>query len=184
MLTENHEFNEIYKRYKNLVLKAAYIYTKDFDAAEDIMQEAFLKLYKEMEKNKPENIKAWLCATAKYSALNYKKRADKEIPEQEIEALAENHEKILTRESTEAEYFEKISERERFRLHERIFTRLLQKNPRWYEAIMLVCVLEYPQAEAAEKAGMSANAFYVMLHRARNWIKKNYGAEYEELSRF
>ena len=36
MLTSNREFNEIYEEYKNLVLKAAYIYSgNNYDAAED-----------------------------------------------------------------------------------------------------------------------------------------------------
>ena len=35
MLTGNREFNEIYEKYKNLVLKAAYIYSgNNYDAAE------------------------------------------------------------------------------------------------------------------------------------------------------
>lgn len=34
MLTGNREYNEIYKKYKNLVLKVAYIYSGDnYDAA-------------------------------------------------------------------------------------------------------------------------------------------------------
>ena len=46
MLTGNREYNEIYKKYKNLVLKVAYIYSGDnYDAAEDITQDTFLKLY-------------------------------------------------------------------------------------------------------------------------------------------
>ena len=46
MLTGNREFNEIYEEYKNLVLKAAYIYSGDnYHAAEDITQDTFLKLY-------------------------------------------------------------------------------------------------------------------------------------------
>ena len=46
MLTGNREFNEIYEKHKNLVLKAAYIYSGDnYDVAEDITQDTFLKLY-------------------------------------------------------------------------------------------------------------------------------------------
>ena len=45
MLTGNREFNEIYEKYKNLVLKAAYIYSGDYEASEDITQDTFLKLY-------------------------------------------------------------------------------------------------------------------------------------------
>ena len=44
MLTENCEFDEIYEAYKNLVLKAAYTYSGNYDIAEDIAQNTFLQL--------------------------------------------------------------------------------------------------------------------------------------------
>ena len=34
MLTDNREFDEIYEDYKNLVLKAAYTYSGNYDVAE------------------------------------------------------------------------------------------------------------------------------------------------------
>lgn len=49
MLTEKCNFNEIYEEYKNLVLKIAYMYSEDYVAAEDIMQDTFLNLYKEID---------------------------------------------------------------------------------------------------------------------------------------
>ena len=42
MLTDNREFDEIYEDYKNLVLKAAYTYSGNYDVAEDITQNTFL----------------------------------------------------------------------------------------------------------------------------------------------
>ena len=69
MLTGNREYNEIYKKYKNLVLKVAYIYSGDnYDAAEDITQDTFLKLYIGFEELKDGNVSAWLYTTAKNSA--------------------------------------------------------------------------------------------------------------------
>lgn len=74
MLTGNREYNEIYKKYKNLVLKVAYIYSGDnYDAAEDITQDTFLKLYIGFEELKDGNVSAWLYTTAKNSALNFNK---------------------------------------------------------------------------------------------------------------
>ena len=59
MLTGNREYNEIYKKYKNLVLKVAYIYSGDnYDAAEDITQDTFLKLYIGFEELKDGNVSA------------------------------------------------------------------------------------------------------------------------------
>lgn len=186
MLTKKRNFNEIYTKYKNLVLKVAYMYSGDYVVAEDLMQETFLRLYKEIDEKPHSNIKAWLCTTAKYLAINYNiqvaGKAEREISEAEIKCT-ETTDQEMSRESTEEEYLEKLAEKERCSLHERILLHLMEKNPRWYEAVMLVCVLEYPQVDAAKKMGMSEDAFYVMLHRARKWIRKTYGSEYEELNR-
>ena len=66
MLTGNREFNEIYEKYKNLVLKAAYIHSgNNYDVAEDITQDTFLKLYMGFEKLKTGNIPSWLYTTEK-----------------------------------------------------------------------------------------------------------------------
>jgi RNA polymerase sigma factor, sigma-70 family len=80
MLTGNREYNEIYKKYKNLVLKVAYIYSGDnYDAAEDITQDTFLKLYIGFEELKDGNVSAWLYTTAKNSALNFNKKFKREV---------------------------------------------------------------------------------------------------------
>lgn len=187
MLTGNREFNEIYEKYKNLVLKVAYQFSGDLQTAEDIMQDTFLTLYKEQGKEY-QNIKSWLCLAAKHRALNYQKRASREVLESVFEdTFGEEANSIQptiiqpTRESTEEEYLEQYTEERRTEFHEHIMADLLKKNPRWYEAVMLVCLRECPQEEAAKMMCMTKDSFYVLLHRARNWIKKTYGVEYEEL---
>ena len=76
MFTGNREFNEIYEKYKNLVLKAAYMYSGDnSDAAEDITHDTFLKLYVNFEELKRGNVPSWLFTTAKNAALNFKKKS-------------------------------------------------------------------------------------------------------------
>ena len=57
----------------------------------------------------------------------------------------------------------------------------MEKNPRWHEAIVLVCYMDIPQEQAADMMGIRLGALQVLLHRARKWIRKTYGAEYEEL---
>ena len=56
MLTGNREFNESYENYKNLILRTAYTYSGNREAAEDITQETFLKLYIGYDSMKKENI--------------------------------------------------------------------------------------------------------------------------------
>ena len=48
---------------------------------------------------------------------------------------------------------------------------------------MLVYYMEIPQAQAAEMMGIRLAVLHSILHRAKKWIKKTYGAEYEEMNR-
>lgn len=180
MLTGNREFNEIYKKYKNLVLKAAYIYSGDnYDAAEDITQDTFLKLYIRFDELKGGNVSAWLFTTAKHAALNYKEKHSREVLSIDSDEPPEEP----RRESVEEEYSDDALERDRAKLHDRIFKELLEKNPRWYEAVYLAYYMEIPQERVAEMMGMRLGALHTLLSRARKWIKKTYGVEYEEMNR-
>lgn len=179
MFTGNREFNEIYGEYKNLVLKAAYMYSGDkSDVAEDITQDTFLKLYIDFDELKKGNIPSWLFTTAKHAAINHRKKSKREIL---IGDREEFDETLPAGESSEEKYLDDELEEERRRLHERIFTDLIEKNPRWYDAIILAYYMDIPQAKAAEIMGMRLQAFHTMLHRAKKWIKKKYGVEYEEM---
>ena len=181
MLTGNREFNEIYEKYKNLVLKAAYIYSgNNYDVAEDITQDTFLKLYTKFDDLKGGNLSAWLFTTAKNAALNYKKKHDREILSVDDEEYTDDE---PYRESTEEEYAENELERERARLHDRIFQGLMEKNPRWYEAVFLAYYMEIPQEKVAQMMDIRLGVLHSLLHRAKKWIRKTYGVEYEEMNR-
>ena len=181
MLTGNREFNEIYEKYKNLVLKAAYIYSgNNYDVAEDFTQNTFLKLYTKFDDLKGGNLSAWLFTTAKNAALNYKKKHDREILSVDDEEYTDDE---PYRESTEEEYAENELERERARLHDRIFQGLMEKNPRWYEAVFLAYYMEIPQEKVAQMKDIRLGVLHSILHRAKKWIRKTYGVEYEEMNR-
>ena len=172
MLTENREFNEIYEQYKNLILKAAYTYSGSYSAAEDITQDTFLKLYMGYDSMKKKNISSWLFTTAKNAALNYRKKHSRETEKNEAQVN-----------SAEEQFLEDELQKQRLELHEKIFTNLMEKNERWYDAIVLVYYMEMPQAKAAELMGIRLEVLHSLLHRAKKWIKKKYGTEYEEMNR-
>ena len=179
MLTGNREYNEIYEKYKNLVLKVAYMYSGDnYDAAEDITQDTFFKLYMDFDNLKEGNVYAWLFTTAKNAAINYEKNQSHELLE-----LDDEESKVgePVRESTEEEYAAKELETARSELHEKIFSELYKKNQRWYKAVFLAYYMEIPQEKIAKMMGIRIGTLHAILHRARNWIKKVYGVEYEEM---
>lgn len=178
METCNREFNEIYKKYKNLVLKVAYTNSgNNYDAADDISQEIFLKLYENFDSLNTERVGGWLSKSARNSAIDFRKKYGRELPVEDDILRSEEP----SRESAEEDYLDHELEAERRILHEKIFAGLSEKNPRWHEAILLVYYMEIPQAKAAEIMGIHVSVLHSILHRARRWIKKTYGAEYEEM---
>ena len=56
MLTDKQDYEEIYQKYKNLVMKAAYKYSGNYDIAEDITQSTFLQLYMYIDELKDINL--------------------------------------------------------------------------------------------------------------------------------
>ena len=178
MLTDKQDYDEIYEKYKNLVMKAAYQYSENYDVAEDITQNTFLQLYVYIDELEDTNIKSWMYTTAKHMALNYRKRSEREILPDTEEGIPEISELA---DSVEEAYMEKCLEEDKSRLHEEIFTELYDKNPRWYTAVRLVYYLEIPQSVVAEKMGIRIEVLHSLLYRAKIWIKKRFGTEYEEL---
>ena len=181
-MAENVTYHEIYEKYKNLVLKAAYEYSGDYDVAEDIMQNTFLKLYMYFDDMHKGNLKAWLYTTAKHMALNHKNKKKREV----LEIADSEEESILNCiavQSVEAEFFEELKEDEISILNEKIMLAILEKNPRWYEALRLVYMMEVPQKKVAEEMGIPLNVLHSLLHRAKEWIRKEYGVQYHEMNR-
>lgn len=58
------EFLKVYEQYKNDIFRLCLSYTKNVFDAEDIVQNVFLKYYKNKDKVTKENIKNWLIKVA------------------------------------------------------------------------------------------------------------------------
>ena len=66
-------FDDIYLKYKDDVFRLIYSYTLNFSDAEDILQQTFIKLYKNINKFNKTNIevKKWLFRVAINNSKNY-----------------------------------------------------------------------------------------------------------------
>ena len=174
-------FVAIYEENAAKVYSIALYYSGDHHAAEDITQTVFLKLCLNIENVNEDRIVPWLKTTAKHMALNYKRHAKFEVhfPTEDIETVFED---IAYEESVE----ELLENRNRQELQtdllSEIYADLYHENPRWYEAVMVTCVLGKSQEDVAKTMGMSVGALRVMLHRAKKWIRKHYQKQLDHLN--
>ncbi len=179
-MTVNNDYNEIYLKHKNLVLKVANLYSGNYHVAEDITQNTFMKLYIYFDDMKKDNIKSWLFTTAKHEALNYVKKTAREICAKNSDLELYMTEIVS---SSEEELLERYRNIENMELHDRIMIALMEKNRRWYDAVILSYYMEVPQKVVAERMGIKIQVLHSILHRAKDWIKKEFAVKYEDLDR-
>lgn len=170
---KNKRFTEIYESYRRLVMKIAYERVGDIYLAEEISQQVFTALYENLDKVRDESVKSWLIIATRNAIVDYfrKQKVRKEKLEQMYQKRAErtvwdNTERIVERVAQE-------------RLSFRILDDLRDVNREWDEIILAVCLYGLPIKEAAKYLRMSPQALSARLYRARNYIRRKYGEEYE-----
>lgn len=177
MERKNISFEECFLKYKNLVIRAVVERSGDYQLAQEICQEVFEGLYKNMNKIPPEMVKVWLmrCVRNKLTDHYRKARVKREIYTEDISPAEVGN--ILV---------EKSIERQEARLDEqnlagKILREVQKVNVQWYEVLMVHCVDGLSHAEAAKKLKISETVFRARLSRARAYIRKRFGDEYKKL---
>lgn len=172
-------YRKVYAEKKELVFLTALRYVEHNEyVAEEIMQDVFEKLYFNCEKMNEEYLTGWLLKTTRNEALNYRKKAEHEIPQDNIILTMDLHESCAGPEDL---LIAAEKERACFRLTEEILDRLYEINPRWYEAVIMARVFEMEYKDVAEEMRISLKSLECMLRRAKMWMNKYYGEEKDEI---
>ena len=171
-------FQELYLKYHRPVLQIAYKIVRNYYEAQDICQNTFVKMFRRLDLSLPdENIKYWLLVVAANEAKDLVRKSGRHagnegFPEHDREG-PRNKEKAAG-----DDCFEEFLKRD---LRIRILERLQAANEEYFEIVWYVCCLQMSVSEAAVKLGLTYEQATMRLHRARTWIRANYGEEYKDL---
>jgi RNA polymerase sigma-70 factor (ECF subfamily) len=155
------DFDRIYEGVFSLLIKILVRMTGDAEAAQDICQEAFIKLHQRAGAfPSPEDAKFWLIRVAKNLALNYEKRKHREL---------KAYKKVFSKAgkryagSGEDEYFKKECSL-------RVQEALLLMPVKLREALVLKEYGDLPYKEIAAVLKISEGNVKVRVFRAREWL--------------
>ena len=176
-MTGEERFQELYRKYGKLVLKMAYSKVQDYHEAQDICQDTFLKMFRSLDLSRPdEDIKYWLLTVSANSARDVLKKGGKYAGKS---VSLEQESRALNGSGTGgAGFLDGILKKE---LCGRILEELRAVSAEQYEIVYYVCCLQMSIGEAAGRLGISYEKASMRLHRARTWVRVNYGEEYKEL---
>ena len=174
-------FNEIVTRYKDYSVRFCYRFVLDFELAEDISQEGFIRLYKFRYKYKIiakfvtllSKILTNLCLDEFRRRKSYDTLQIDAVPESSIDKINANN--LLGNESSsdpEQEYFNK-------ELGEKIKRALNALSPRYRTVLILRLFHGYSYKEIAEIMGASLNEVKIWIHRARNQMKDKFSSYFQ-----
>ena len=172
--------DKIYENYKDDVYKVCYHYLKDAGYAHEMAQETFFHFYKHMDQTDIKCVQAYLIRSARNLCLNYRRDHKDDMMGSSWDAIEENSFKVL---SVEEVYFRGELKKQRAELSDSILERLKEENENWYTAMNMAYCLGKPQDVIADEMGISVEALYSMIYRAKKWIRKNYTSQMEEINK-
>ncbi len=148
---------ELYERYKRAMFTTAYRITGDFQSAEDVLQEAFVRIFRALSRFRQEStLGAWIKTIVVRTALSHIKK--KQLPTEELQSYHHNGEVIDWGDHLEAEYLEKA----------------IRDLPEGYRAVFTLIEIEgYAHKEVAEMLGISVGTSKSQLFHAKKLLRKN-----------
>ncbi|MFD2960915.1 MULTISPECIES: RNA polymerase sigma factor [Olivibacter] len=152
-------FKDIFDKNNRKVYHLCYGYTGDSEAANDLMQETFIKVWQNLDRFRNQSqISTWIYRIAVNTCLSYlrveKRKATDEINERIIETKADD---VSDKQEQVNQLYKCISQ--------------LEEN----ERIIITMVLdEIPYQEIAEISGISEGNLRVKIHRIKSKLTEIY----------
>ena len=165
------KFEIIYRACKDDVYKVCLYFTKDANLAQEMAQQTFFNFYKHIDEIEVERARGYLVRTARNLCFNYKR-------DNKCEELSEGTAAIV---SVEEIFFRKEHKKQKTLFTQSILERLKAENEDWYTAVNLLYCLGKPHEVVADEMGISKDALYSLVYRAKKWIRKTYEEKYEEI---
>ena len=163
------DFDEIYEKYSKLVYGLAHERMQDIHIIEDVVQEVFLRLSKELHRHhfySESHVKSWLLRATSNLCTDILRR--KNMEQQYKEQLEKEFQHLGTEDTIE-KMFEQKDVQDRMEL---MFHKLLGKNPRWYYVTMEYYYNQKTNRELAKEFELSNAGMAMLLFRIRKWIGK------------
>ncbi len=184
------EFENIYRKYVDLVHCVANSIIHDYHLAQDICHEVFLKLHQRMDHIREEGLKAWLEVVTENTAIDYQRRRKRQTDQEAMTGMIppeDSSRGILSGAGDGKEIEWELANQgldRQMELREfghRVFRELQEKNPEWYRIILYLDVGGFSLKETAQQLRISDGNLRVKHCRAKSWLRQNFSSKLREI---
>ncbi|OIB01348.1 RNA polymerase subunit sigma-24 [Paenibacillus sp. LC231] len=157
-------YRMIVNEYSNALLSVAYSVLGDFHEAQDAVQEAFLKCYRNLYTlNDPAKLGSWLYAIAHRTSLDFAKRSRRTLPLDETALSSDNITPWL----------------EQYVIHDSVWGALQELEEKSRSVVVLHYLSEWSMKEIGQFLNMSVSAVESRIRRAREVLKQHLARDFE-----
>ena len=174
------KFEKIYRTYQNDVYKISLYYTKDEHIAQDITQKVFYHFYLQLDNVNLEMVRTYLIRCARNLSYNWLRDTRHERGGEYLENVPEEN---IPHYSTEDDYIRDEQQQETREFVAILLENLKEEHELWYNIVNLIYCLEMPHDQVAKELGMTREALYNKLYRAKKWLRTKFEDEYKKLER-
>jgi RNA polymerase sigma-70 factor, ECF subfamily len=162
-------FEELVRRYQRAIVSYVYRMTGDYDAALDLTQEVFIKVYNSLARYRPEyKFSTWVYRIAHNAAVDHLRR--RPARPQGLDAVARDGEAYERPVASDAPSPEQLSERAELRAE---IEDVIQQLPAGYrELIVLRHAHDLSYDEIAEVTGLPLGTVKNRIFRAREAMRR------------
>lgn len=174
---KNEDFIKIYMEYKAYSAKVVFRAVKDRGLADDISQEAMIKLFQmgnRLETSNKKMMESLVFTISMNKVRDYYRKANvkREVFKLDETNAGDRHGNV----PDPLEILMRIERKEHQKL---ILERLRKKKPMDYDIIMKVKVWNIPPASVAKEYGMSVNTLNNRIFRTKRWLKREMSRIYD-----
>lgn len=172
MEKKNYRLDSFFMEYRDMVIRNAYLFVKDYYTAEDICQETFIRLEKNLDHVSPEKVRPWLVCVSERLAVDYLRKGGKYetkigLDDAELDLLAGDY--------SDLSYL--IEKKEEYERAERILKRLKREKPRWYDVMCMSYLENMDNPSIGREMGVKPALVSKWKERAKYWLKTAYEEE-------
>ena len=160
----HHSYSMLYKKYAAKMLGVCFRYSKTKDEAEDVLQEGFIKVFKNIKSYKGVgSFEGWLRRIMVNTAINNYKTNSKYYYHEDIDKDYD-----IELQSDEQLPFELEENTNKMQV-----MKLIQELPTGYQMVFNLYVIEgLTHKEIAEELEVSVNTSKSQLSKARKWLRE------------
>lgn len=177
---KREKLDRIYEEHKDNVYKICLFFLKDEELAVEFSQQTFLNFYLHIDDVGIESVHAYLVRMARNLCFDYLKLQKREELQDSLESLEEEMEPVI---SVEEAILRREELRQEIELGRDIMEHIRKENEQWYIALNLLFCLDKPHDVVADEMGISRDALYSLVYRARKWIRKKYMKKYNDITK-